>query len=66
MFYSDNPAADFLSYDAECYAEESKLPKCSCCGEPIQDDYYFEINDEIICESCLIDNHRKRTEDYID
>ena len=66
MGYSDNPAADYDRYDAERHAEESKLPKCSCCGEPIQDDYYFEINDETICESCLIDNHRKRTEDYID
>ncbi len=41
------------------------LPECEICGVTIQDDFYFEINDAIICESCLIEHHRKRTEDFI-
>ncbi len=45
--------------------ELNKLPKCCECGEPIQDDYCFEINDEIICERCLVENHRKSTEDVV-
>jgi hypothetical protein len=42
-----------------------QLPNCEICGKIIQDDFYYEINDAIICEECLIDNHRKRTEDFI-
>lgn len=42
-----------------------KLPECDYCGEHIQDDYCFMINDEIICEKCLKDNFRKATEDLI-
>ena len=43
----------------------NKLPKCCECGEAIQSDYCFEINDEIICEQCLIENYRKSTEDLV-
>lgn len=41
------------------------LPECEICGVTIQDDFYFEINDAIICERCLVEHHRKRTEDFI-
>ena len=51
-------------HDAEKQAELDKLPVCEYCGERIQDDYYFEINDECICEDCLNDNFRKSVEDY--
>ena len=51
-------------HDAEQEAQLDKLPKCSICDEPIQDDYYYEINDECICEECLNDNFRKDIEDY--
>lgn len=42
-----------------------RLPKCCECGNPIQDDYCFVINDEPICEKCLIENYRKSTEDVV-
>lgn len=35
------------------------LPKCDECGNPIQEDYYFPLNGERICEGCLYKNHRK-------
>lgn len=41
------------------------LPVCSECDEPVQDDYCFVINDEIICESCLNDHYRKLTTDLM-
>lgn len=41
-----------------------ELPECENCGKTIQDDFYYEINDSIICEDCLNDNYRKRTEDF--
>lgn len=49
---------------AEQEAQLEKLPLCEYCGERIQDDYYFEINNECICEDCLNDNFRKDIEDY--
>lgn len=51
-------------HEAEKEEALAKLPKCSECGEHIQDDYYYDINGYIICESCLNDNYRKSTEDY--
>ena len=51
-------------HDAEQQEQLDKLPLCSICDERIQDDYYFEINDECICECCLIEYFRKDIEDY--
>ena len=34
-------------------------PLCSCCNEPIQEDYYYEINEEKICEECLRINFKR-------
>jgi formylmethanofuran dehydrogenase subunit E len=51
-------------YDAEQQEQLDKLPKCEHCEEPIQSNYYFEIEGAIICEDCLNDNFRKDVEDY--
>lgn len=64
--YSDDPVRDYNRYDAEREDELEKLPVCDYCGERIQDDYYYEIGDEIICPDCLEHNFRKNTEDFID
>lgn len=37
----------------------ARLPQCEYCGEHIQDEHYYEINCEIICEDCLNDNFKK-------
>lgn len=54
----------FCRHEAEQEAALRKLPVCSECGDPIQADELFEINDELICPQCMVDNHRKWTEDY--
>ena len=65
MFYrTDDPLADFNRWDAEQQAALNKLPKCAECGEHIQADHYFLINDEPICPDCLDSNYRKEIEDY--
>ena len=68
MYYrTDDPVADADRYFSE--REErwlQSLPICSECGEPIQTEECYEINDELICPDCLEFNHRKRVEDYID
>lgn len=62
MFLTGNPLADFLLKDAEDQRFLNKLPKCDECGEPIQDDECYEINDEYICPECLKNNHRRWVE----
>jgi formylmethanofuran dehydrogenase subunit E len=59
MFYSDDPAADFARHDREQTKRLEQLPKCDYCHKPIQDEHYFEINGDVICEGCLNDNFRK-------
>lgn len=65
MFFTDDPVADFARHDAEQQKELDKLPRCDYCDEPIQDDFYFLINDEVICESCLNRFFRKDVADYV-
>ena len=56
----------FNRYEAERQRELDKLPECSYCDEPIQSEECYEINDELVCPDCLDDNHKKRTEDYVE
>lgn len=38
----------------------ARLPVCSYCGHPVQEDYYYRINDELICPDCM--EHCSRVE----
>ena len=62
---TDDPERDFQMDDARKEREIEMLPVCCECDEIIQDDYLYEINDEVICEECLNDNFRKSVEDYV-
>ena len=53
-------------HEARQQRELDKLPKCCECDQPIQDDECYEINGELVCPQCLEDNHRKRTDDYVE
>lgn len=65
MYRTDDPAADYDRYCDEQDEWLERLPRCAYCHEPIQDDFCYEINDELICEECLVENHRKCVEDYV-
>lgn len=52
-------------HDAEQAKQGKKIPECSECGTKVQDDYFYEINDEVICSDCLDSHHRKWVEDYV-
>lgn len=65
MYRTDNPIADFERWDADQQERLEKLPVCTVCGKRIQDDYCYEINDEIFCTDCLDDEFRRETEDYV-
>lgn len=32
---------------------------CEYCGQPIQDDFFYEINGDTLCEKCLNRHFRK-------
>ena len=32
---------------------EESLPVCGYCARPIQEDYYYRVNDELICPDCM-------------
>ena len=55
------------AHDRKQQQELEQLPVCEGhkCGKRIQDDMYFEIEGEILCEKCMIIRYGKRTEDYI-
>jgi len=41
-------------------------PVCCICDEHVQDDFYYEINGEVVCRNCLEDHCKKYVEDYIE
>jgi formylmethanofuran dehydrogenase subunit E len=55
----------FLQHDAKKEDALERLPICAECGEHIQDDECYEIDNEIICPQCLKDNHRRWTDSLI-
>lgn len=54
------------SHERENERQLERLPVCEVCGNPIQDEYLFLINDEFVCEECLIRNFRKDASDYVE
>lgn len=56
---------DFAAEEDYRRAEmEERAPKCMHCGEPISDDYYYDIDGDILCYDCLNDLYRKDIDDY--
>lgn len=49
------PFEDFAQWEMYQLEWLNGLPRCSICGQPIQDEYYYEMGDELICESCMDD-----------
>ena len=63
MYRTDNPEADFNRWDADQARQEAKLPVCADCDHAVKDDYYYEINGEVICSECMESNYRKEVDD---
>lgn len=53
-------------YDNERERELEKYPLCDCCREPITDEHLYYIGDLLYCESCMNEEFRKRTEDFME
>jgi formylmethanofuran dehydrogenase subunit E len=57
--WTDDAVADAERYTYEQDKKLDKLPVCEYCNNPIQDDYYYDINGEVMCEDCLDTFYRK-------
>ena len=65
MYVPDNYDA-FAAWDAERESALARYPVCEWCSKTIQDDYFYIINDETICEECLNQHFRRSVDDYIE
>lgn len=54
------------AHDQKQEKELEKLPYCEICGDPIQDDHLYLINDEFVCPACLEREFRKDTDYYVE
>lgn len=63
-FRGGDPLEDFDRYDREKERRLARLPVCDNCNRRIQDDDYYDLEGEILCESCLKDKYRRSVEDY--
>ena len=65
MPWTDDPVADFERHDREQARRLALLPTCDICNNTIQEEHFYEINDEFVCEHCLDKFFKKNTEDFI-
>ena len=57
-FRTDDPVSDFERHDREQTKWLDSLPKCSICGEAIQQERAFEKDGFWICHECYENNQR--------
>lgn len=57
-FRKGDPLDDFDQLDAKNARWLESLPVCGNCGNPIQNEHYYVINDENICPECLDNDFR--------
>lgn len=50
---TNDPIADFERYDSEQEEKLERLPRCSYCTEPIQQDTAVVVGNEWYCDDCL-------------
>lgn len=58
IFRSSSPVADAEDYGIASERELNRLPACSDCGEPIQQDKAVYWRGEWICDECLSEARR--------
>lgn len=52
------------AYEAEREKRLARCPICASCGEPIQDEYLYDIDDNLYHEECVKELYRQSTENY--
>lgn len=59
MPITDDAIADFNRHDREQARWLDSLPKCSICGDPIQQEHAFEKDGFWICHECYESNQKE-------
>ena len=64
-FRRGDPLDDFNAREIEQEMWLARLPVCEGkkCGKRIQDDDYYDVYGEILCEECMKEKFRRYTED---
>ena len=60
---TDDPVRDAEAWIREQDKVLERRPRCSYCDEPIIDDWYYDIEGEIICQYCVEDRKRRVDDD---
>lgn len=53
--FTDDPVRDAERYQEEYDRASAFNPVCCCCGEPIMDEYLYDMNSDLYCEACFDD-----------
>ena len=53
-------------HEAEQERQLSRLPRCCECGDHIQADKLYNIFGDLYCESCMIKEFERDTDNYIE
>lgn len=64
MFLTGDPVHDAERYYSEHDEMAEKLPKCSCCNEPITTEKAIYYNDQWCCCDCETEFWRDIREDF--
>lgn len=64
-YRSDDPGADFDRYDRDRAEAEASRPVCCECGDPIWDEYLWDIGGDLYCEECAQNVFRKDADFYV-
>lgn len=56
------------AHDIENERKRARLPVCDNrkCRRQIDDDYFWEIDGDYLCEKCAIERYRRSVEDFIE
>lgn len=66
MGWTSDPSRDYDRHDARQESRLKRFPRCGFCKQRIQDGYFYEIEDDFVCEECLAEHFRRSVDDYID
>lgn len=60
----DRVLYDLYRHERDQQKELDRLPKCDYCGQPIQENHFYIIEDEKFCKHCMKEQFQVRTSDY--
>lgn len=53
----------YKEHEAEEARQAMHRPICSCCKNPIMEDYAYEINNSLVCADCLDSEYKTFIDD---